>query len=156
MSVSIEPPRGQGARSVDVELNLVPFIDMMSCLVAFLLLAAVWTNIAQIRVNPRAAGAASTPTPPEQVVAVLITPEASWVGRGESVHRVGNSDGARDWAGFDAALAQVGPPGLALQLAAEPGVDFQTIVAAMDHALAQGVTEIAYVDASLLSVRFAQ
>jgi biopolymer transport protein TolR len=153
MSVSIEPPRGQGSRSVDVELNLVPFIDMMSCLVAFLLLAAVWTNLAQIRVNPRAAGETREPSP-EQVVAVLITPQASWVGRGEQMHRLALSDGARDWAGFDAALAQVAAPGTTLQLAAEPGVDFQTIVAAMDHALAQGVTQVAYVDASLLSVRF--
>ena len=35
-------------KSVNVELNIVPFIDLMSCLTAFLLVTAVWVNIAQI------------------------------------------------------------------------------------------------------------
>jgi biopolymer transport protein ExbD len=39
--------------SVNVELNIVPFIDLMSCLTAFLLVTAVWVNIAQINIQPK-------------------------------------------------------------------------------------------------------
>ena len=153
------PQRGQGSRSVDVELNLVPFIDMMSCLVAFLLITAVWTNLAQIRVNPRAAGAPADPPPERDVVSVLLTRDASWVGRsqaGEPARRVGLANGMRDWSGLDAALAALARPGVTLEVAAEDGVDFQTIVATMDHALAFGLEQVDYVDPSLLSVHFSQ
>src|SRR6059058_5614089 len=37
---------GDGKKSVNVELNIVPFIDLMSCLTAFLLVTAVWVNTA--------------------------------------------------------------------------------------------------------------
>ena len=39
-------------KSVNVDLNIVPFIDLMSCLTAFLLVTAVWVNIAQINIAP--------------------------------------------------------------------------------------------------------
>lgn len=34
--------------SLNVELNIVPFIDLMSCLTAFLLVTAVWVNISSL------------------------------------------------------------------------------------------------------------
>src|SRR2546423_10723439 len=40
-------------KSVNIELNIVPFIDLMSCLTAFLLVTAVWINIAQINIAPK-------------------------------------------------------------------------------------------------------
>ena len=51
---------GDGKKSVNVDLNIVPFIDLMSCLTAFLLVTAVWVNIAQI--NSRRARTATPPT----------------------------------------------------------------------------------------------
>jgi len=44
---------GDGKKSLNVELNIVPFIDLMSCLTAFLLVTAVWVNIAQINIQPK-------------------------------------------------------------------------------------------------------
>jgi biopolymer transport protein ExbD len=35
--------------SLNVELNIVPFIDLMSCLTAFLLVTAVWVNISSLQ-----------------------------------------------------------------------------------------------------------
>ena len=49
MSVSL--PGGGGKRGVDFDINLVPFIDLLSCLISFLLVTAVWTNLARIDVN---------------------------------------------------------------------------------------------------------
>ena len=38
-------------RSVNTELNLVPFIDLMSVLITFLLITAVWTQISMIQIG---------------------------------------------------------------------------------------------------------
>jgi biopolymer transport protein TolR len=48
-----------GKKSLDAELNLVPFIDLLSCCIAFLLITAVWTQIAGLQV-------ASSGGPPDQ------------------------------------------------------------------------------------------
>jgi biopolymer transport protein TolR len=48
-----------GKKPLDAELNLVPFIDLLSCCISFLLITAVWTQIAGLQV-------ASSGGPPEQ------------------------------------------------------------------------------------------
>lgn len=49
-------------KDLNVELNIVPFIDLMSCLTAFLLVTAVWVGTAQLEVRPQ--GLAHDPTCP--------------------------------------------------------------------------------------------
>ena len=39
-----------GKKALDAELNLVPFIDLLSCCISFLLITAVWTQIAGLQV----------------------------------------------------------------------------------------------------------
>jgi biopolymer transport protein TolR len=41
---------GRG-RSTNVDLNLVPFIDLMSVLITFLLISAVWTQVSMIQLG---------------------------------------------------------------------------------------------------------
>lgn len=41
---------GQG-RQTNVDVNLVPFIDLMSVLVIFLLITAVWTQVSMIQIG---------------------------------------------------------------------------------------------------------
>src|SRR5919205_204886 len=53
-----QPTKG-GKKALDAELNLVPFIDLLSCCISFLLITAVWTQIAGLQV-------ASSGGPPEQ------------------------------------------------------------------------------------------
>ncbi|MGE3974892.1 MAG: ExbD/TolR family protein [Bdellovibrionales bacterium] len=40
-----------GGRDTNVELNLVPFIDLMSVCIIFLLLTAVWTQVSMIQIG---------------------------------------------------------------------------------------------------------
>lgn len=42
---------GSGRRDTNFELNLVPFIDLMSVLITFLLITAVWTQISMIKLG---------------------------------------------------------------------------------------------------------
>jgi biopolymer transport protein TolR len=40
----------KGKKALDAQLNLVPFIDLLSCCISFLLITAVWTQIAGLQV----------------------------------------------------------------------------------------------------------
>ena len=44
-------------KSVNVDVNIVPFIDLLSCLTAFLLVTAAWTKIAALPIAPEARAA---------------------------------------------------------------------------------------------------
>ena len=50
-SIDIGPSSGGRGKPLNVEYNLVPFIDLLSCLIAFLLMTAVWQQIAMIQTN---------------------------------------------------------------------------------------------------------
>jgi biopolymer transport protein ExbD len=52
------PTESGGRRTLDAELNLVPFIDLLCSLIAFLLMTAVWSQIAALEVQQTAAGEA--------------------------------------------------------------------------------------------------
>src|SRR5437764_4006015 len=68
-------------KSVNVDLNIVPFIDLMSCLTAFLLVTAVWVNIA--RVSTHIGGRARDmvdPIDPDPTLSVLVDHDEIWVG----------------------------------------------------------------------------
>ena len=42
---------GGSGKEISVELNLVPFIDLMSVLVIFLLISAVWSQVSMIQIG---------------------------------------------------------------------------------------------------------
>ena len=69
-------------KSVNVELNIVPFIDLMSCLTAFLLVTAVWVNIAQINIQPKGKTRDNGNPEPEEIVrlSVLVQADRIWIG----------------------------------------------------------------------------
>src|SRR4026209_166870 len=74
---------GDGKKSVNVELNIVPFIDLMSCLTAFLLVTAVWVNIAQINIQPKGKTRDQAPVQQDDehvTLSVLVQSDRIWVG----------------------------------------------------------------------------
>jgi len=76
MAGAAPTPTGAGGRkTVDAELNLIPFIDLFSVLVSFLLITAVWTQIARINVeNKVGTGIGDKSKPPDDLmVSILIT-----------------------------------------------------------------------------------
>lgn len=42
---------GRGRRSLDAQLNLVPFIDLMAVTIVFLIMTAVWTQLGKLNVE---------------------------------------------------------------------------------------------------------
>lgn len=51
----------QKKRHLDFELNLIPFIDLLSTCICFLLLTAVWINIGSMNVKQAVGGQAQSP-----------------------------------------------------------------------------------------------
>ena len=53
---------GRGQKSANVELNIVPVIDLMSVLIVFLLITAVWNQITMIQLGTSVYGKKSSET----------------------------------------------------------------------------------------------
>jgi biopolymer transport protein ExbD len=70
-------------KSVNIELNIVPFIDLMSCLTAFLLVTAAWVNIASLNIRPKGISREQTQKMDENedvICSVLVSSEVIWIG----------------------------------------------------------------------------
>jgi biopolymer transport protein TolR len=68
-------PSGKGGKKpLDATLNLVPFIDLLSCCISFLLITAVWTQLARMDVTQKGQGAAGADQekPPEPTVQLTL------------------------------------------------------------------------------------
>jgi len=62
---SVSAPGGRsggGKKNVNVELNLVPFIDLLTCLICFLLMTAVWVEVGRISITQAGQGAPTETT----------------------------------------------------------------------------------------------
>jgi biopolymer transport protein ExbD len=62
----IDTGGGHGKRSTNHEIPLIPFIDFLLCLVAFLLVTAVWSQMARMNADARVPGPPK-PEEPEQI-----------------------------------------------------------------------------------------
>jgi biopolymer transport protein TolR len=61
----IAPTGKSGRKSLDAAINLVPFIDLLSCCLSFLLITAVWSQLAAIPAGHGGMGGDTDHTPPE-------------------------------------------------------------------------------------------
>jgi biopolymer transport protein ExbD len=158
MGVSI----GSGdKKSVDIEINVVPFIDLMSCLTAFLLVTAVWTQFAQINIKPKGLGREATKLKDVNEVtgSILVTKNEVWVGLSSGDLRRINKDGdQQDWMGLREVLDDYKKGALAdrsdIEVAAEDDVVYQDVISAMDTAIGAQFRDIGFIDPQSLSVRF--
>jgi biopolymer transport protein ExbD len=62
----IDTGGGHGKRSVNQEIPLIPFIDFLLCLVSFLLITAVWSQMARINANAKVPGPPDPDKPLEE------------------------------------------------------------------------------------------
>jgi biopolymer transport protein TolR len=71
------PEQGGGGKkkkkSLDATINVVPAIDLLSCLITFLLYAAVWTQISRLQVQQLGTGAPDPATAEQQQKSLIVT-----------------------------------------------------------------------------------
>jgi biopolymer transport protein ExbD len=155
-------------KSLNVELNLVPFIDLMSCLTAFLLVTAVWVNIAQINIQPKGKtrDQAQVQQDDEHVtLSVLVQADQIWVGLSrlpDAFQTIPKKGEDQDWEKFEATLkehkaSEYFSSRSDLEIAAESTtaspVKYQDIIHAMDVAVKVGFIDVGLSDPQGLAAR---
>lgn len=142
-------------RRLDLHVNLVPFLDVMSCLAAFLLASVAWVDTAALDVTPAGRG----PSDPDVIIcygprlSVLVEHDAIWIGvsRVNELERIPRMISGHDWADFRARMqAHKASPWFAdtddLELAFDSKggrpVDYQEMTTAMDLVIAAGFGDL--------------
>ncbi|MGE0551626.1 MAG: ExbD/TolR family protein [Kofleriaceae bacterium] len=157
----------EGKGSVNVELNIVPFIDLMSCLTAFLLVTAVWVNIAQINIAPKGKtrDQQQIKEDDEKVfLSVLLTSDQIWIGlsRVNEFQNIPKNPDGQNWVKFEETLKEHKASAFFtdrtdLEIAAESTeaspVLYQDVIQAMDLALKVGFKDVGLSDPAGLAAR---
>ena len=154
-------------KSVNVELNIVPFIDLMSCLTAFLLVTAVWVNISQLDVKPQGKAREVPPCvegcdDPE--LSVLVDSDSVWIGvsRVNEFEQIPKTATGYDWDKVrDRLKVQKKSPFFDskthIQIAANSTsaspIPYNQLIAAMDVAVQSGFLDVGLTDPNGLSAR---
>lgn len=143
---------GSGGREKNIELNLVPVIDLMSVLITFLLITAVWTQVSMIQIGSSLYGQKSdtqpSPTPPPMADLVLKVDvkDAGYVLTvGRQVISLPLVDGLFDEAGLLAQLQrikQIYPEKEDAIVSVADSVRYEQLIKAMDNCLTAGFPSI--------------
>lgn len=67
----------QHKKHLDFELNLVPFIDLLSVCICFLLITAVWLNVGSMNVKQAVGGQSPAETEKKPLLMVTLDPNGS-------------------------------------------------------------------------------
>ena len=154
-------------KSVNVELNIVPFIDLMSCLTAFLLVTAVWVNIAQINIQPKGKtrDQSNVQQDDEHVtLSVLVQSDRIWVGlsRVNEFQDIPKKADDQDWEKLETTLkehkasaffADRSDVEIAGESTTASPVPYQDIIHAMDVAVKVGFIDVGLSDPQGLAAR---
>jgi biopolymer transport protein TolR len=133
-------------RSLDAEVNLVPFIDLLSMCICFLLMTAVWTQLGSVQVK-QANGTDAAKTPLSQTVdldlklmnsreAMLIVKRSGKVSK--QVRVAGTHDSGlatrlnQELQGVKSELNREGLKVTAVMLTPNPAVPYGELVSLMD------------------------
>jgi biopolymer transport protein TolR len=141
MSVSIEPQGHKGKRALTADLNLVPYIDLLTCMVAFLLITAVWTQLAQLKTSRRSPGAEGDELPPTTRIGLVVGAEEINVLVNEERVVLPNKNGEPDWDMLSATLKRAKshyPDKDDVQITSADAVLFDRLASVMDTTIAAG------------------
>jgi biopolymer transport protein TolR len=140
----------QGGDKLNTELNLVPFIDLLSTLVLFLLVTAVWLQVAAIPASVDSKGKASSSQAVEKRLLVHINAsgyQLTWPSSASGPGAI-----ARGRNGFDleklanvvkAAATSKTKTLAAGAVSADDSVEYAAVVEAIDVLKANGLTSVA-------------
>ena len=139
MSASVPGPRGR-KKPMEEGLNLVPYIDLLTCMIAFLLITAVWTQVARLEVSGGPQGDREVDLEQTSMTVMVATDGFNLlVGPDRQVFP--RLPQGHDFAALAGALARVKsahPDKDDAVVASEDRIDFGTLVATMDTVLAAG------------------
>jgi biopolymer transport protein TolR len=152
MSVAVETGGKAGKKPVNADLNLVPYIDLLTCMVAFLLITAVWSQLARLEAHQKGQGQAGEDTPPEKVfkLVVVVNSEGFNVVADQDQTPIPKRGDVYDFEKLGVELKKIkdGHPDKSdVQVASEDAIKFETLVRTMDIALTNRFADISLIDA---------
>ena len=143
---------GGGKKSLDSEIPLVPFIDLLLCCVMFLLVTAVWNQLSRINANQKTPGQAQTQLPQEEKEKLYLTIRDS----GYRIYSTNGTEELVDKSGdsYDLETLQeklrerkkVDPNREDIIVTADDGIEYMYIVEAMDIAIGEGYKDLSLTD----------
>lgn len=143
-----------GGRRVNIELNLVPFIDLMSVLITFLLISAVWTQVQMIQMGSSFYGKKTEESPPVPTphldipLRIDVKSTGFVVLLGKQVMPLPKiAGGAYDEVGLTAQLRrikQLYPDKVDAALAVADDVAYEIVIKTMDQILMTGFSSITF------------
>jgi biopolymer transport protein TolR len=157
MSVSVDTGSKSGKKPLNSNLNLVPYIDLLTCMVAFLLITAVWTQLARLQTQQKGQGQAGEETPPElQVkVVILVNQEGFNLVVGPEQTPIPKKGADYDFERLATELKKAKdshPDKNDAQVASEDTIKFDTLVRAMDTAMQQRFPDISLIDSGAAGI----
>jgi biopolymer transport protein TolR len=147
------PPVPEGAggkKAVDFQLNLIPFIDLLSVLISFLLMTSVWTQVAKIDVkqSPNQASEEPQPEDKEEKLNLTVLVKASGYSvmkKGAVVKEIEKKGETYDSATLSETLKQQRaehPDNEEVIVTCEDKIPYQELITVMDIALEHKLTGI--------------
>lgn len=141
-----------GGRSANIELNLVPFIDLMSVLITFLLITAVWNQVSMIQLGSSIEGKKSenqAPTDPPPNTDVVLRVDAKETGFRVVMERetkiIPKNGAEYDVPALIAVLKQFKekwPEKIDAKLTVEEQMQYEVLIMGMDALLQSGFPQI--------------
>lgn len=146
-----------GKKSLDSEIPLVPFIDLLLCCVMFLLVTAVWNRLARLEANQQIPGNPNpSDPPPEPAIQLYLQVTSTGYVIASSVgERIEVAMNGEDY-DMDTLRTRLQERRAAepnrhdLIVAPEDGVIYEDVIAAMDLAIGEGYTEVSLSDGAAL------
>lgn len=129
---------GQGANKLDTELNLVPFIDLLSSLVLFLLLTAVWLQVSAIEASVASKGKSSVSVVEQKKLLVHLLPSGyklDWPSGGPApIAFLPKARGEYDYARLGTLLKKSygGKKGPLVAVSADDQIEYGLVIEAID------------------------
>jgi biopolymer transport protein ExbD len=150
MAVSIDGGGGDRKKPLNADLNLVPYIDLLTCMVAFLLITAVWTQLARLKVGQRGPGTTDDVISEPVRVTVVVHEDGFNLVVDDDQKPLPRKAGELDYATLAFELASVKrahPDKTDIQVVSSDDVVFDTLVRTMDATMSAGFPDLSLLDA---------
>ena len=147
-----------GKKSVDHSIPLVPFIDLLLCCVMFLLVTAVWNQLARLNANQQQPGQPQMDTPPPedpQIKLILQVQGTGYVlattaGERTAIPKNGDAYDVEELVKKLKERRELEPNRKDITVAPEDGVIYEEVVKAMDVVVGEGYEAMSLSDGATL------
>jgi biopolymer transport protein TolR len=147
MAVVIDGGGGDRKKPLHAELNLVPYIDLLTCMVAFLLITAVWTQLARLEVQQKGQGELDSPTAVDETRIAVAVHDGGF----NLIVKTDQKPFPLDYPRLVDELRAVKrsfPDKTDVQIISEDGIVFDTLVKTMDAVMSAGFPAVSLLDAA--------